>query len=192
MAKLLPVVGIDDAGFDLKSWRSVPIFGVFMRGTSYVENVAQASIKIDDKDPTSEIIKLLQGAPQLSNLRCIFHQGSTIAGFCVVDGYRIVEELSIPVIHFLRSLPDLNKTKNALLKHIPDGKKRYELMLSFPKPKKYRENYIQNFGCTEADAKELTDLCIHTGNIPEPIRIAHIIGKSYYKFEKQRLITSCS
>ncbi len=100
------VLGIDDGGFQLFNfrWAYVDVFGVIMRGKEFTEDVLKTSILIDDPDPTTKIISMVEESNK--QIHAILHQGITIGGFGILDADRIVERLGIPFVVMILFSPN--------------------------------------------------------------------------------------
>ena len=182
-----PIIGIDDGGFDrfAEGSISIPIFGVIMKGCSYVDGIIQSSIKKDDKFATDCHIKMICSSSHKSQLQAIFLQGITTAGFGIINIHQLWQETGIPVIVILRKYPDYEKIHSALIKNFDDHEFRWKQLEKAGVPLKIQEKpliYLQIAGISINDAKALTKKCTAIGTIPEALRIAHFIGASRYHY----------
>jgi endonuclease V-like protein UPF0215 family len=113
------------------------------------------------------------------HIQAILLNGIAFGGFNVVNIHSINKNTSIPVITIIRKSPDFKSIK-ATLKKL-GMEKKYQLMELAGKPKsiktKHGAVWFQYAGCTEKQAAEFIALTSTRSNIPEPIRIAHIIGQ---------------
>ncbi len=187
----IPVIGIDDGGFDRFSIEdiNIPVFGVIMKGSAYVDGIIQCQIKRDDSQATEEISKMILDSSHKSQLQAIFLQGITIGGFGVLDIVSLFETTGIPVIVVLRKYPNYPKIQAALTKTFPNDQKRWLSMERAGKPLKAQENPIillQMAGILPEDASLVIKKCTAVGTIPEALRIAHFIGSSNFRFLNQR------
>jgi len=165
----VPIIGIDDGGFDRFSLENinVPVFGVIMKGSAYVDG---------------HMILESSHHPQI---QAMFLQGITIGGFGVLDIVKLYEATGIPVIVILRKYPDYLKIQNALKKTFPKDKERWLSIERAGKPIKVQEDphlFLQTAGIHLEDASLLIKKCTVVGTIPEALRIAHFIGASNYRF----------
>lgn len=182
MPKVLPLIGIDDGGFQLfnSAWKQVDVFGVIMRGISFTEHIVKTTILKDDPNPTPKIIEMIHHSGHSQNLKAVVHKGVTIGGFGVLDPTQFVDELGIPFIAILKKEPDLESIRLAL-NNFPDGKQRWEMIQKHGVPRKVREGlWIQVSGIEFEDAGYLVQQSIAVGNVPESLRIAHMIGKAIF------------
>ncbi len=183
MVKKIPLIGIDDGGFQLfnPQWRSVHVFGVIMRGHHYTEKIVKTTILKDDPDPTSKIIAMIRRSGHLQNLKAILHKGITIGGFGVIDPTRIVDELHLPFVAILTREPDFNAIRNALA-NLDDGDDRWKTITKHGNPMKIKDGlWIQVSGCDSDMAREWVLHSTVVGHVPEPLRLAHMIGKAIYE-----------
>jgi len=182
-----PIIGIDDGGFDrfTKKRISVPIFGVIMKGASYVDGIIQSELLKDDDSATSCLSEMICSSSHKSQLQAIFLQGITIAGFGVIDIQQLWQETEIPVVVILRRFPNYEKIHSALIKAFEDHKTRWKHIQKAGTPHKVQNNpkiFLQIAGISLPNAKLLTEKCTAVGTIPEALRIAHFIGASRYQF----------
>ena len=189
MKEKIPVMGIDDGGFQLFSpeWNGVDVFGVVMRGHHYVEGITKTTILKDDPDPTTRIIEMVEKSGHRQNLKAIIHQGVTIGGFGVIDPQRVYTILKVPFIAVMKRKPDFEKIKEAL-KNLPDGEERWNVIQKHPMPKIMKEGiFIQATGIDFETATQIIKCTIAVGNMPEALRIAHMIGKAVYDEKKGQI-----
>jgi endonuclease V-like protein UPF0215 family len=182
-----PIIGIDDGGFDRFSEekKKIPIFGVVMKGASYVDGIIQSQLERDDIQATRILTEMILASPHKAQIRAILFQGITIAGFGIIDINDLWERTKIPVIVVLRKYPNFEKIHSALEKVFTDNQKRWQLIEKAGKPQKVQKNpqmFLQVAGITLENAFQLTKKCTAVGTIPEAIRIAHFIGASRYHF----------
>ncbi|MFX0014239.1 MAG: DUF99 family protein [Promethearchaeota archaeon] len=185
-----PIIGIDDGGFDRFSKEDiiVPVFGVIMKGAAYVDGIIQCYLKRDDSEATTTITNMILESPHKNQIKAIFLQGITIAGFGVIDIINLFEITGIPVIVVLRKSPDYPKIQRALEKTFPDDQERWSSIQRAGDLVKVQEDpllLIQIAGIHPRDASLLIKKCTAIGTIPEALRIAHFIGVSYYHYPSQ-------
>lgn len=182
-----PIIGIDDGGFDrfAKQRINVPVFGVIMKGSSYVDGIIQSELQKDDSSSTSCLVKMICSSSHKAQLQGIFLQGITIAGFGVIDIHQLWQDTGIPVIVILRKYPQYEKIRSALINAFEDHENRWNQIQLAGTPHKIQDNpqiFLQFAGINLKDAKLLTKKCTAIGTIPEALRIAHFIGVSRYQF----------
>ena len=182
-----PIIGIDDGGFDrfAKKRISIPVFGVIMKGASYVDGIIQSELLKDDNSATSCLSRMICSSPHKPQLQAIFLQGITTAGFGLIDIQQLWQDTEIPVIVILRKFPNYEKIHSALIKAFEDHTTRWKQIQKAGTPHKIQDNpqiFLQIAGISLSNAKLLTKKCTAVGTIPEALRIAHFIGASRYQF----------
>ena len=184
----IKTIGIDDAPFELysSSQREAMIVGVVMRSNHYLEGVLSSSVKIDGTNSTRNVVDMVRGSKHYRQLKAIFLDGITMGGFNVLDIDRIFDFTGIPVLSLTRNQPEFESIEHALKKHFEDGAERWSLiskgkLLSFETPA--GTIYGKIAGLSWEQAQELIDITIKHGQIPEPIRVAHLIASGVVKGE---------
>jgi len=174
MKKEIRILGIDDGPFERIPGKKTLIVGTFYRGGQFMDGLVSCKVTIDGDDATEKIAKLAKTPKFYEQLHVIFIDGNCVAGFNVIDPYKLMELTKKPVVFILRDYPDYKKFWNAMRK--AGKKKLINAVKKLPKPKKFKKIYYQAFGLKEHEAKGMiTVSCTHS-NIPEPIRVAHIIA----------------
>ena len=145
--------------------------------SDYVEGFMVEKISVDGMDSTEKILKMLSKSKFRGQIKCIFLSGITFGGFNVVDVERIFERTGIPVIVVMRKMPDMGKIERAL-RNVSMPEKRLELFKKAGEVKKIGNIFVQLKGCDEEFAKEVIKNTTKKGNIPEALRIAHLVASA--------------
>jgi endonuclease V-like protein UPF0215 family len=156
----------------------VMIIGTFFRGGKQLDGILSAHITKDGMDATDVLIRIIKDSKYYTQIRVIMLDGVTYAGFNPVDITCIYKETDLPVIVFMRSYPDFGKIKLALL-HLPDTEKRWEMIQcagTIHKIEQEKPVFIQVCGLDKESAVKIIRLTSTHSNIPEPLRVAHIIA----------------
>jgi endonuclease V-like protein UPF0215 family len=138
-------------------------------------------INIDSLDATEKIAAMVKDSPYYGELRVVFLDGITFAGFNVVDIKKLSLRIDLPVISVTRKKPDLNKIKNAL-KNLSNFEERLAAMenagVLFAVKTRNGENpvYVQKVGILRENVKRILKMTSTRSNIPESLRVAHIIA----------------
>lgn len=175
MKREIRVVGIDDASFDKFRDRQVLVIGTFFRGGDFIDGILSAKAKVDGNDSTAKISRMINRSKFRPQLQAIFLDGIAVGGFNVVDVRALSRKTKLPVIVVIRKYPDFRKIKAALTKL--KMKDKIKLIESAGKPIKLGRIYVQLTGITPERAKRMLDLTCTHSYLPEPIRIAHLIGQ---------------
>jgi len=101
------ILGFDDGAFIPKSKASVPVIGVIFRGGKFLDGALKTEVKVDGKDATEKIIKLINSTRHKKQLKVIMFDGITLGGFNVVDIKDIYEKTGLPLIVINRKIPNL-------------------------------------------------------------------------------------
>ncbi len=172
------ILGIDDSAL---IFREILIVGAFFRGGQWLDGVMHSYVIRDGLDATERIADMVISSKHSSQIRVIMLDGVTYGGFNPVDIKQLNRATGIAVIVVMRHLPDLVQIRQAL-SHLNDTEKRMEMILRAGPIEKVVTDagespiYIQCAGIDMALASRIVCLsCVHS-NIPEPLRVAHMIA----------------
>ncbi len=174
MKKEIRLLGIDDAPFDKFNDRKTLIIGVFFRGGSSVDGVLSEVVEVDGTDASDKIISMVKKSKFHTQLRAILLKGLAVAGFNMIDIAKVSRETKVPMIVVMRKLPAVETLKKVMEKL---GKKRgIKFIERAGQIHKAGNLYIQFSGTTLEKAKEILRISCNRANIPEPIRVAHLMA----------------
>ncbi len=174
------ILGWDDGPFPKGKKGKTILVGTIFRGASFMDGILKTDIEIDGTDATEKIIEAVKNTKH-KDLRVIMLDGITFGGFNFVDIKKLHKKTGLPVIVILRKRPDIEKFKEAM-KKLPEFEKRWEAVENagrFFKVKvgtRGKSIYFQKTGLTEEEAREIIKLTAVRSNIPEPLRVAHLIA----------------
>ncbi len=170
--KIGHAIGFDDAPF-AREWRGdVRIFGAaYSHGQLHA--VLSGKVRRDGSNSTDELTRLVAGS---GHLQLIFLQGIALAGFNVVDIARLHRQTGRPVLVVARRLPRLDAVRRALLEQVPGGARKWALIEQAGAMEPCGGVYVQRAGLSLAGAQEALQTFSLTGQIPEPLRTAHLIA----------------
>jgi len=176
MKKELRVIGIDDAPFDKfdPMQKYVLVVGTVFRGGSFMDGMLSTHVEKDGEDATLRLVEMINECKFRSQIKAVFLDGIAVAGFNIINPISLNKETGIPVVVVIRDYPDYNKIFFALEKL--NMKKKIELIKKIPKPIKMNYIYVQNIGISKAETKKLLNICCTHSNIPEAVRVAHLIA----------------
>jgi len=175
------VLGIDDGVFTPHVESLVPVVGVVFRGGYSLDGVMHTEILVDGFDADEKIAAMVMSSPHYKQLRVIMLNGITFAGFNVVDIKALNVTTGLPVIAVTREKPDLPLIRRAL-KHLPESEKRWKAVLNAGElsevstRKKSEKIYLHAAGVSLVDAEKIVRLTSTRSNIPEALRVAHLIA----------------
>lgn len=172
--KEIRVIGIDDSPFNKFKDSQALIVGVVMRGGLYVDGVLSAKVNIDGNDATEKIIKMINKCKFKPQLQCIFLNGIAVGGFNIVDVQELNKKTKIPVIIVIRKNPDIEKIKKTLIKI--NKKNKIKLIEKAGKVIKINDIFVQLAGVELREAREILKIVCTRSLLPEPLRLAHLIG----------------
>jgi endonuclease V-like protein UPF0215 family len=190
------VLGIDDSDFVTREKGLVVLIGVVYRGGCWLEGVMQTEIEVDGMDATEKIATMIKASPHYDQLRVIMLDGITFAGFNIVDITELFQKVKLPVIAIVREKPNLEKIRKAL-ENLPDPEKRWAAIEHAGKISRVRTRgadgtvYMQTAGIFQGDAETIVRNTSLRSNVPEALRVAHIIAsglaKSKERFKREDL-----
>ena len=180
------VLGVDDGVFTPRTEGLVPVVGVVFRGGYWLDGVMHTEVMVDGVDATRKIISMVLNSPHYKQLRIIMLNGITFAGFNVVDIKELNLKTKLPVIAVTREKPDIEEIHKAI-KNLEKSKDRWNAILNAGEifevstKNKNEKIYMQICGISEEDAEKILRLTSTRSNIPEALRVAHLIasGVSY-------------
>ncbi len=187
MKSQVRVVGIDDSPFAFKEGK-VLVVGVVMRLPDYVEGVMKTECTVDGTDANEALRKMISGSRFFEQIRLVMIDGVALGGFNVVDIARAYREVGIPCATVTRDRPDMAKIRTALKTHFADWEERLDVIrrqeLTMV-PTAHKPIYISVAGIEIEEASRLIRECTVRGNIPEPIRIAHLVSSAMVRGESR-------
>lgn len=175
------VLGIDDGVFTPHSKELVDIVGVVFRGGYWIDGFMHTQVQVDGMDATEKLTRMIMESPHYQQLRVIMLNGVTLAGFNVVDIIELHENIGLPVIAVTRDSPDFGDIRKAL-RNLPQWKKRWKTIEKAGKIHKVRTRdgedpiYVHAVGISEKTAERIIKSTSTRSNIPEPLRVAHIVA----------------
>ena len=175
------VLGVDDGVFTPHVESLVPVVGVVFRGGYWLDGVMHTEILVDGFDATERISNMITSSPHYEQLRVIMLNGITFAGFNVVDMKTLNTVTGLPVIAVTREKPDLPLIRKAL-KHLPRSEERWKAVLNageiseISTRKEDEKIYLHAAGVSLVDAEKIVRLTSTRSNIPEALRVAHLIA----------------
>lgn len=185
MKKLPRILAIDDGSFKPRQKGKALLLGVVSRLDNRVEGIVTTSVAVDGLDSTSKIIKMVKESKFRPQVNFILLDGINFAGFNFVDLPKLNKELNIPIIAVLRKKPRLEKIEKAL-QSFKDKRKRMKLIEKAGEIKTGKKVFFQSIGCDEKTVKTVLSKTTKCGNLPEPLRLAHLIASGVSLGESTR------
>ena len=184
------VLGIDDGIFVPHTKGMVDVVGVVYRGGYWLDGVMRTEVEVDGTDATEKIASMIMGSPHYDQIRVAVLDGVTFAGFNVVDIKELFKKLGLPFIAVTREKPDFKEIRKAL-ENLPEREKRWKAMESAGKiievhTRRAEEAvYMQIAGISEEDAEKILRSTSTRSNVPEALRVAHIIASGLCSVERK-------
>lgn len=182
--KTVRAIGFDDAPFERGGDEPVHIAGVVCADTKF-EGMVWGSVSNDGRDATDVICDLLVGGKFLPQLHVLLLDGIALGGFNVVDLPELHARLDIPCVAVMRNRPDMQAVEEAL-QRLPDPAQRLEVIARAGAIHRADNVFFQVRGAEPALVRAALPRLTYTGHIPEPLRIAHLIGAAVETGESGR------
>jgi endonuclease V-like protein UPF0215 family len=169
------VVGFDDAPFDHSHRGDVLVVGAVFAGKR-LDGVISTKVRRDGSNAAQRLIDCLIGSKYFDQLQAILLQGIAFAGFNVVDLQRLHEATGLLVLVVARYRPDLPAIRKALLEQVPGGARKWRLIEAAGAMEPMAALYVQRCGITPENAARLLASLQLNSQLPEPLRVAHMIA----------------
>lgn len=169
------VVGFDDFPFPRTHRGDVRVVGVVYSGTR-LDGVLSGRVRRDGANATRRIAELIAGSKFAPQLQLVMLQGIALGGFNVVDIRGLHAELCIPVLVVARRAPRMGLIREALLGRVPGGRRKWALVEKAGPMEPVGGVFVQRAGLGLDAAGEVIRRFSVNGNLPEPLRVAHLIA----------------
>jgi hypothetical protein len=180
------ILGIDDATFKLKTGNEFTyLIGVVCQGTRMVK-VEKRKIQIDGHDSTEKLIQLINN--NKDNVQYILTHTITFGGFNIMDIKKVYAKTKKPLIAVSERDVDLDSVVYALKQKYPNSyEKKIEYIDNAGKlyhtkietAAGFSSIYYHKIGLNVHKAEELLRKSSIDSKLPEPVRMAHLIGRIF-------------
>jgi endonuclease V-like protein UPF0215 family len=169
------VLGIDDAPFDKRQPQPVRIVAVLMEGNDLVEGMAVTEFPVDGGDATGFLSEWIKTMRWEAALHGVVLGGITLAGLGLVDLEDLARRLGIPVLAVTRRATAKSGVGEALIAAgLAD---RLPIVQRSPPAIRVRPGLHLAFAGTDREhAIALIEATLLKSRMPEPLRLAHLIG----------------
>ncbi len=175
------IIGLDDTPFIPRSEGKLGVIGVVFRGGYWLEGIMKTEITIDGFDATENISSMIENSPYYKQLQLVMLNGIMFGGLNIVNINQLHLTIELPIISVIRKKPDFSAVQRAI-RHLPSFEERWKSVLAAGKiiEASTRDNsskiYFQTIGITKENARKIIRLTSTRSNIPEALRVAHIIA----------------
>ena len=181
------ILGFDDSPFK-RTDKKVAVIGVIYRGGSFLDVVLKTEVTVDGLDATQKLTKLINSSRHKPQLKVLMFDGITVGGFNIIDIEKMYKQTGLPVIIVNRKHPNLDSVQEALKNNFKDFNERWNMILNAGKIKvcnleNGKKVYYQTIGMEDEEAEEIIRLSSTHSDIPEPLRVAHLIATAIIKGE---------
>ncbi len=178
-------IGFDDAKFTFNSnSKTTDLIGITCQGTRMV-GMVKKDIIIDGDNATEVLVELTKQNEK--HVQYIVTDTITFGGFNIIDLEKVYDIIKKPIIAVTERMVDLEAVRKALVKKFPN---KYEEKLqnivnagdlyetSIKTAGGYSKVYFHSKGIQISEVDSLLHKICIDSKIPEPVRLAHIIGKA--------------
>jgi endonuclease V-like protein UPF0215 family len=141
-----------------------------------LDGVISTKVRRDGANAAQRLIDCITGSKYFDQLQAILLQGIAFAGFNVVDLQRLHQATRLPVLVVARHRPDLQAIRKALLEKVPGGARKWRLIEAAGPMETMAGVYVQRCGITAENAATLLASLQQNSQLPEPLRVAHMIA----------------
>jgi endonuclease V-like protein UPF0215 family len=175
-ARLLTnVVGFDDGPFDRGRRGSRVLLVGAVCARTRLDGVISGRITKDGRNAAACVAALVRGSQFDGHIRAVLLNGIAFGGFNVVDIHALSRALDRPVLVVARRPPRLELIRRALVA-LPGGVRKWALIEEAGPMEPVRGVYVQRVGLSLVEARDLLTATTLHGNLPEPLRLAHLIA----------------
>ncbi|NQY38434.1 MAG: DUF99 family protein [Alteromonadaceae bacterium] len=177
--KQVRTIGFDDAPFAHKRGSKVNIAGIICSNTRF-EGMLWGEATKDGTDATDVLINMLKTSKFYQQVHAVLIDGIAIGGFNLIDLEKLSGSLQLPCIAVMRKQPNLTAIKNVLAS-FNDAPYRLQTLSAAGNIHTHTSTLNKTFifqakGCSKETAGLLLQRVTDTGNVPETLRLAHLIG----------------
>lgn len=177
MRRLSHAVGFDDAPFARAHRGDVPVVGAVYAGAR-LDGVLSGAVRRDGANATRVLASLVRECRFREHLQIVMLQGIALAGFNVIDIHALHDALGLPVVVVSRRRPDLAAIREALIRHVAGGARKWQLIERAGPMEACAGVWVQRAGIAPSETQAVIErFAVHSA-VPEPLRTAHLIAGS--------------
>jgi endonuclease V-like protein UPF0215 family len=174
-AAISNVIGFDDFPFPRSHRGDVQMVGAVFSGLR-LDGILSGHVRRDGANSTYRLSELITGSKFAPQLQLVMLQGIAMGGFNVVDIHALHRLLNIPVLVVARRAPRMEAIKEALVKRVPGGRRKWALIERAGPMEAVEGVFVQRAGLSLDEVSQVIRRFSIYGNIPEPLRMAHLIA----------------
>jgi hypothetical protein len=171
------VLGIDDGPFEKGTDRDVVLVGVVMEGNDLVEGVATTRFPVDGEGATAFLAEWIGSLRFRPALQAVVLGGITLAGLALVDVPALAAATRLPVLVVNRRAPS-NRDLEAALRAAGLAERLPILARTPPAFAANEHLHVACAGIGRAEAEALLAAIRRKGELPEPLRLAHLVARA--------------
>jgi len=171
-------IGFDDAPFERSHRGDVTVVGVVCSRVR-IDGIVTTRVRRDGSNSTDRLAECVETSGFRKHLHAVLLQGIAVAGFNVVDIHTLADRLALPVLAVARRKPRLALIRAALLDGdppVPGGPDKWDLIERAGPMEQLGPVWVQRAGLDMELARTILERTTTHGNLPEPLRIAHLIA----------------
>lgn len=178
------VLGFDDAPFAKRRGAVVPLVGVLCNGTRF-EGMLWGKARRDGWGATEALARMFEGSKFRDQAHVLLLDGIAVGGFNVVDLPALHARVGVPCAAVMRRAPDLAAVHHAIGR-LPQAPRRLAVLARAGEVHQ-RDGYVfQVMGEEPAVMAATLKALTREGNVPEALRLAHLIGSAVMLGESGR------
>jgi endonuclease V-like protein UPF0215 family len=172
--RTLRAIGFDDAPFVRRRPGDVGLAGVVCAGTRF-EGLVWGRVRQDGWNATGACAALLLGGKFLPQLHLVLLDGIGFGGMNLVDLEALAERLGRPCVAVMRRPPDLAAMERAI-RRLPRPERRLGILARAGPVHRLGGFVFQVRGADPVPTAEALGRITDRGAVPEPLRLAHLVG----------------
>ena len=148
-----------------------------MEGNDLIESVALGEFPVDGDGATEYLATWIAGLRARPMLQAVILGGITIAGLGIIDTAALAERLGLAVLVVTRHNPARSELDSAL--RAAGLIDRLSLLERVPQAYGVGDGlYLAHSGVLRVEAERLLAATLGKAKLPEPLRVAHLIGQA--------------
>lgn len=184
LGRTLRVLGFDDAPFARRRGAVVPVVGVVCADTRF-EGMLWGRVRRDGWTATDALASMFEGSKFRDQAHVVLLDGIALGGFNVVDLPALHARTGLPCAAVMRRTPNLPAVHHAI-RRLPRAEERLRVLARAGDIHQHPPYTFQVQGeAPDVMAKALARLT-REGNVPEALRLAHLIGSAVILGESGR------